>query len=386
MRLQCDVCERELAAVMCCADEAALCLGCDQRVHDANKLASKHQRVPLYPTGSEEQPKCDICQEVIAFFFCVEDRALLCRECDVSIHTANALAAKHQRFLLTGMRVGLETTQGTSEPLNISDNRNDSQSSASTSAVMMSSAPQVPPISQNGKAPPQARRGTTPRWATESAVTKANPRAVAAIPNMGKTSRTPRHPGADARPPPPAAVSVAPRKMCPAIAPDAGSPSGYVGTATSNKRSFEMDQIVDAETAWHMEELLNIPDLPDGYGLADIESGKETESNESEFDWAADLGLFDEHVIAESLHEVPEMTSPPLLAPNNVLHVHGIQRAPRVGGVVEKPVSAKAGKSRLDPMMTMVPAFDDSFIVPDVSSPLMPCPSSLLAKRRRSCC
>ncbi|GBG78026.1 hypothetical protein CBR_g25960 [Chara braunii] len=375
---------------MCCADEAALCLGCDQRVHDANKLASKHQRVPLYPTGSEEQPKCDICQEVVAFFFCLEDRALLCRECDVSIHTANALAAKHQRFLLTGMRVGLETVQGTSEPLNVPDNRNDSQSSASTSAVIISSAPQAPPIPQNSKAPPQARRGTMPRWAAETAATKANPRAVAAIPNMGKAGRTPRHPGADvsqgvvARPPPPAAVAVAPRKVCPAIAPDAGSPSGYVGTPTSNKRSFDMDQIGDADTAWHMEELLNIPDLPDGYGLADIESGKETESNESEFDWAAGLGLFDEHVIAESLHEVPEMSSQPLLAPSNAVHVQ--QRTPRVGGLVEKPISAKAGKSRLDPTMTLVPSFDDSFIVPDVSSPLMPCPSSLLSKRRRNCC
>lgn len=56
-------------------------------------------------------PKCDICQEMVGYFFCLEDRALLCRNCDVSIHTANACVSGHQRFLLTGVRVGLEATE-----------------------------------------------------------------------------------------------------------------------------------------------------------------------------------------------------------------------------------------------------------------------------------
>lgn len=60
MRVQCDVCEKNKAAVMCCADEAALCTSCDTRVHAANKLANKHVRVPL--VGQLESPKCDICQ------------------------------------------------------------------------------------------------------------------------------------------------------------------------------------------------------------------------------------------------------------------------------------------------------------------------------------
>jgi hypothetical protein len=53
-------------------------------------------------------PKCDICQEASGYFFCLEDRALLCRDCDVAIHTVNPFVSAHQRFLLTGIQVGLD--------------------------------------------------------------------------------------------------------------------------------------------------------------------------------------------------------------------------------------------------------------------------------------
>ncbi|XP_018442434.1 B-box zinc finger protein 22 isoform X2 [Raphanus sativus] len=52
-------------------------------------------------------------QEATGFFFCLQDRALLCRKCDVSIHTVNPYVSAHQRFLLTGIRVGLESATGT---------------------------------------------------------------------------------------------------------------------------------------------------------------------------------------------------------------------------------------------------------------------------------
>ncbi|KAK1431051.1 hypothetical protein QVD17_14253 [Tagetes erecta] len=107
MKIQCNVCESAEAVVLCCADEAALCWSCDEKVHAANKLASKHQRVSLSNSGSQ-LPKCDICQEAAGYFFCLEDRALLCRKCDVAIHTVNSLVSSHQRFLLTGVKVGLE--------------------------------------------------------------------------------------------------------------------------------------------------------------------------------------------------------------------------------------------------------------------------------------
>ncbi|XP_044472822.1 B-box zinc finger protein 22-like isoform X3 [Mangifera indica] len=107
MKIQCNVCEAAEAKVLCCADEAALCFECDDKVHAANKLASRHQRVPLSSSASQ-MPKCDICQETAGLFFCLQDRALLCRKCDVAIHTANSFVSAHQRFLLTGVKVGLE--------------------------------------------------------------------------------------------------------------------------------------------------------------------------------------------------------------------------------------------------------------------------------------
>ncbi|KAJ9178348.1 hypothetical protein P3X46_010237 [Hevea brasiliensis] len=106
MKIQCDVCERAPATVICCADEAALCAKCDIEVHAANKLASKHQRL-LLQCLSNKLPPCDICQEKAAFIFCVEDRALLCQDCDEPIHSAGSLSANHQRFLATGIRVAL---------------------------------------------------------------------------------------------------------------------------------------------------------------------------------------------------------------------------------------------------------------------------------------
>ncbi|KAK8589001.1 hypothetical protein V6N13_087887 [Hibiscus sabdariffa] len=118
MRIQCNVCEVAEAKVLCCSDEAALCLECDEKVHAANKLASKHQRVPL-SSSSSHMPKCDICQETSGFFFCLQDRALLCRKCDIAIHTANPYVSGHQRFVLTGVKVGPETT---ADPVGSSSN------------------------------------------------------------------------------------------------------------------------------------------------------------------------------------------------------------------------------------------------------------------------
>ncbi|GMI84001.1 DOUBLE B-BOX 3, light-regulated zinc finger protein 1, B-box domain protein 22 [Hibiscus trionum] len=109
MRIQCNLCEAAEAKVVCCADEAALCLACDEKVHAANKLVSEHQRLPLSSSASWQMPKCDICQETSGFFFCLQDRALLCRNCDVAIHTVNSLVSGHQRYLLTGVEVDIQT-------------------------------------------------------------------------------------------------------------------------------------------------------------------------------------------------------------------------------------------------------------------------------------
>jgi hypothetical protein len=69
MRIQCNACGAAEARVLCCADEAALCVACDEEVHAANKLAGKHQRVQLLTDSATAAaspapavPKCDICQ------------------------------------------------------------------------------------------------------------------------------------------------------------------------------------------------------------------------------------------------------------------------------------------------------------------------------------
>lgn len=105
MKIQCDVCEKQEASVFCCSDEAALCGPCDRQVHHANKLAGKHHRISLVRPSAEQAPVCDICQERRAMLFCREDRAILCRECDDSIHKANEHAEKHNRFLLSAVKL-----------------------------------------------------------------------------------------------------------------------------------------------------------------------------------------------------------------------------------------------------------------------------------------
>nr|AUS89386.1 salt tolerance protein [Sesuvium portulacastrum] len=105
MKIQCDVCSKKEASIFCVADEASLCDGCDQRVHHANKLASKHERFSLLYPSSSTIPICDICQEKRAVLFCQQDRAILCKDCDHPLHTANEHTQKHNRFLLTGIKL-----------------------------------------------------------------------------------------------------------------------------------------------------------------------------------------------------------------------------------------------------------------------------------------
>ncbi|TVU17043.1 hypothetical protein EJB05_33053 [Eragrostis curvula] len=127
MKVLCSACEAAEASVLCCADDAALCARCDREVHAANRLAGKHQRLPLLAPGGGSgaaaasaadvaPPRCDICQECDAYFFCLEDRALLCRSCDVAVHTANDLVSAHRRFLLTGVQVGQDQQGDDDQP------------------------------------------------------------------------------------------------------------------------------------------------------------------------------------------------------------------------------------------------------------------------------
>lgn len=143
--------------MICCADEAALCARCDVEVHAANKLASKHQRLLLQQSLSNKLPPCDICQEKTAFIFCVEDRALFCRDCDEPIHSAGSLAANHQRFLATGIRVALSSSS-TQEP------EKNQQEPPPPSTKNVAAVPQVVPV----KTPTHQISGyNSPQWAVD---------------------------------------------------------------------------------------------------------------------------------------------------------------------------------------------------------------------------
>ncbi|PRQ37551.1 putative transcription factor C2C2-CO-like family [Rosa chinensis] len=83
----CDTCKSSPSAVFCRADSAYLCLTCDSKIHCANKLASRHQRVWM----------CEVCEQAPAAVTCKADAAALCVTCDADIHSANPLARRHER-------------------------------------------------------------------------------------------------------------------------------------------------------------------------------------------------------------------------------------------------------------------------------------------------
>ncbi|GMY24495.1 zinc finger protein CONSTANS-LIKE 2-like [Fagus crenata] len=83
----CDTCRSAACTVYCRADSAYLCTGCDARIHAANRVASRHERVWV----------CEACERAPAAFVCKADAASLCTACDADIHSANPLARRHHR-------------------------------------------------------------------------------------------------------------------------------------------------------------------------------------------------------------------------------------------------------------------------------------------------
>lgn len=75
---------------------------------NADKTTSRDHCIALKTTTPKSAPKCDICQEEYAVFFCREDRALLCAKCDHTIHNANDMVRSHHRFLFSALHVDQE--------------------------------------------------------------------------------------------------------------------------------------------------------------------------------------------------------------------------------------------------------------------------------------
>ncbi|XP_055803157.1 B-box zinc finger protein 19-like isoform X1 [Solanum dulcamara] len=101
MRTLCDVCESAAAILFCAADEAALCRACDEKVHMCNKLASRHVRVGL--AKPNDVPRCDICENSPAFFYCEIDGSSLCLQCDMMVHVG--AKRTHSRYLMLRQKV-----------------------------------------------------------------------------------------------------------------------------------------------------------------------------------------------------------------------------------------------------------------------------------------
>jgi len=94
-------------------------------------------------------------QEMVGYFFCLEDRALLCRNCDVSIHTANACVSGHQRFLLTGVRVGLEATERGASSSSVKSQSGEKTSDAKSSSISRNVTSMPQPSNFNEMLPSQ---------------------------------------------------------------------------------------------------------------------------------------------------------------------------------------------------------------------------------------
>ncbi|GAB2245979.1 hypothetical protein Droror1_Dr00001472 [Drosera rotundifolia] len=88
----CEACRSSAAILFCPADTAFLCSPCDAKIHGANPLASRHDRLRL----------CDVCEASPAAVTCKADAASLCLTCDRDIHEANPLARRHERVPIEG--------------------------------------------------------------------------------------------------------------------------------------------------------------------------------------------------------------------------------------------------------------------------------------------
>ncbi|KAI3428962.1 uncharacterized protein J3R85_008990 [Psidium guajava] len=126
MRTLCDACESAAAVVFCAADEAALCSACDDKVHMCNKLASRHVRVGL--ATPSDVPRCDICENAPAFFYCEVDGTSLCLQCDMIVHVGGKRT--HGRYLLLRQRVefpGYKSANSDDQALPLADQNEKTQ-------------------------------------------------------------------------------------------------------------------------------------------------------------------------------------------------------------------------------------------------------------------
>ncbi|CAM6000894.1 unnamed protein product [Sphagnum balticum] len=363
MKIQCDVCDKNKAAVMCCADEVVLCTDCDTRVHAANKLANEHQRIHLMSASDVPARSCDICQEKTGFFFCLQDRALLCRECDVSIHTANSLASNHKRFLVPGIRVALEAMVG---------------QQAEPAAELVVPAEEVAAAAEAvAQYTPSSRRSSTTTCDTRSPGTTANDFATTCrsspVANPSEILPTPAPKSLQGA----MVVAAVPAKSAGMIL---QTPINNVHLQTGNsevwKKSSITEFLIEAVPGWRVDELLSLAEMGDGYNTSaahDIGSPCKADASNytGSFNWTVDLRSFDEQVDVSSHRKVPQIPTPPTMS-----GLFSSTRSSILGSV-------KAINKQEAAAQHALPDFGNAFVVPDVDL----CSSSTsrkLPKRNRT--
>jgi hypothetical protein len=72
---------------------------------------------------------------------CKQDRAILCKDCDSSIHSVNELTQKHDRFLLTGVKISATNSSSSSSSSTPSSATTKSNHVPSSSSIEKSSTP-----------------------------------------------------------------------------------------------------------------------------------------------------------------------------------------------------------------------------------------------------
>lgn len=117
------------------------------------------------------------------FAICREDRAFLCRSCDLSIHSANEHVAKHERFLMSGVTVEVQamtSISGTAE------------FAAPEVTAVAEQAQEVPAVVPQAAAEPKKMKGTK-RKAAQTQEDSFNS-ADAAVPTFAGSLEAPSFP------------------------------------------------------------------------------------------------------------------------------------------------------------------------------------------------
>lgn len=292
-------------------------------------------------------------QEKRGFFFCLEDRALLCRDCDVSIHTANALSCSHKRFLVTGARVALEELKDDHHPVEMASpaaSTMSSQSSHCSRAVSLSSPPRNPTSLTSAlkagavyKAPPA---GYTPSCCPPAPFSGNGQGIISEVKLSHQELGTPVAPEIISLP----------------------SSTGVANTGGMRKSSFS-EFLTDAVPGWRVDELLNFVDCSEGLNNStDFAKGDGVTAVGGDYDWTADLSLFEEQMFA--MHEVPQFpapAAPQLAAPPRSRH-HPAPRHVR-------------NRSKQD--VYLPNGYGDAFTVPEIRISSSPASSSLPKRLKR---